>query len=85
MEVSGLLHTLATSPRVKSPGTYCVGSQVDPRASLDLFGEEKISSTVGMRTADRRTCSLTAVPTILSWFSSFFISQIYMGEIFKLA
>ena len=42
MEVSGLPQTLATSSRVKSPHTYCVGSQVDPRAILDLFGEKKL-------------------------------------------
>jgi hypothetical protein len=67
MEVSGLLHTLATSPRVKSPGTYCVGSQVDPRASLDLFGEEKsLFIPAGIRTPDRPAYSFVAVLGTLS-------------------
>jgi hypothetical protein len=52
-----------------------------PQSQSVLFGEEEISSTAGIRTADRRTCSLAALRTMLSWLS-FFISQ---GKIFKLA
>ena len=68
MEVSGLPHTLATSPRVKSPRTYCVGSQVDPRASLDLFGKKKkiIFVPAGIRTPDRPAHSIVTVLATLS-------------------
>jgi len=58
VEVGGLPLTLATSPRVQSPGAYCVRSQVDPRASWDILEKRKVFlSLLGFK---RQTAQLIA-------------------------
>jgi hypothetical protein len=44
MEVSGYLHAPATFLLGKKPGTLWIAGWVGPRAGLDGFGKEKISS-----------------------------------------
>ena len=42
MAVGGQHHAPAVLPPEKSPGTYCTGGWVGPRAGLDGYREEKI-------------------------------------------
>ena len=43
MEVNGQLHAPAALPPRKNHGTHAVGGCVDPRAGVDVSGEDKIS------------------------------------------
>ena len=55
--VGGQCHALSALLPGKTPGTYCTGSWVDPRAGLDGCGEEKISRHHRVRTPNHPVCS----------------------------
>jgi hypothetical protein len=50
MDVSGQLHTAATVPLGKYPGTHWIGGWVDPTASLDVAEEKNFLPVPGFET-----------------------------------
>jgi len=65
MGVIGQLYASLALPPRKEPWYPLDRSWVDPRACLDVFGEEKDLATVGDRTPERPVHSIFTIPTTL--------------------
>jgi len=75
MEVSDLLHALATLPTGNSPSTHRIGGCVGPRAGLGAFKMRKISRPCQIQTL---YCLAHSAVTILATAVPLISSQIHL-------